>query len=209
MQEHSDYVGKELDEAVEKISNFPSLCAQNLEILDVLGKKCDLRKIDPDIFKRFCTSFNEELDQMQVPIERLESETSQIKTSSTQFSNYVSEAGLPIRAIRDQIVFGSKLQNRHLVEAIFRKKVAEKGGNLTKKECQTIFRDFIKGLNLYSPPPKKKVDEAFASYEFLAPDDVQENIAVEAIMQSMQELKKEVKAVTQNEITQSKVFLPA
>jgi len=195
MQEYSDCVEKELDEAVEKISHFPSLCAQNLEILDVLGKKCDLRKIDPDIFKRFCTSFDKELGQMQVPIERLEKETDQIKMSSTQFSNYVSETQEPVKAIRDQIVFGSKVQNKHLVEVIFRKKFVEKGRNLTQGECRKIFTNFIKELNLYSPPSNDKVEEAFKSYEFLAPEDISENIAVEAVMKSMQKLKKEIKAV--------------
>jgi polyhydroxyalkanoate synthesis regulator phasin len=209
MQEHSDYVEAELDEAVEKISYFPALCEQNLNILDILGKKCDLRKIDPDIFKRFCTSFDQELGQMQVPIERLESETTQIKMSSAQFANYVSEIGMPIRAIRDQIVYSSKLQNRHLVESILRKKVAEKGGNLTEGECRKVFEDFIQGLKLYSAPSKDKIEEAFKSYDFLEPNDVSENIAVDAVMQSIQELQKEVRAVTQNEIAQSQVFLPA
>eukprot|EP00826_Nyctotherus_ovalis_P039796 TRINITY_DN384_c0_g3_i2.p1 TRINITY_DN384_c0_g3~~TRINITY_DN384_c0_g3_i2.p1 ORF type:complete len:328 (+),score=131.27 TRINITY_DN384_c0_g3_i2:107-1090(+) len=207
MQEHSDYVEKELDDAVEKISYFPALCEQNISILDILGQKCDLRKVDPDIFKRFCTSFDKELGQMQVPIERMETETTQIKTSSAQFSNYVSETGMPIRAIRDQIVFSSKLQNKHLIEAILKKKLEEKKGNLTEAECQKIFEDFIKGLKLYSAPSKEKVSEAFKSYEFLAPNDIPENIAVEAVMQSMQELQKEVRAVTQNEIVQSQVLL--
>jgi len=209
VQEHSDYVEKELDEAIGKISYFPSLCAQNLNILDVLGKRLDLESIDPDIFKRFCTSFDKELQQMQILVERLENEMNQIKMNSTQFSDYVLETALPIRTIRDQIVFGSKLQNRHLVEAIFKKKVVEKGRNLTKKECHEIFGDFVKGLKLYSPPSKDKVDEAFANYKFLAPNNISENVAVNAVMQSMQELKKEIKVLTQNEIVQSKVFLPA
>jgi len=209
MQEHSDYAEKELDEAVEKISHFPSLCARTLDFLDVLGKRFDLSSVDPDTFKRFCTSFEKELEQIQILVERLQNEISQIKTNSTSFSNYVLETGLPIRTIRDQIVFGSKLQNRHLVEAIFRKKVVEKGRNLTKKECHKIFTDFVKGLNLYSPPSKDKIDEAFTSYEFLAPDDILENIAVDAVMHSMQELKKEIKVATQNESIQSQVFLPA
>lgn len=209
MQEHSDYVEKELDDAVEKISYFPALCEQNLNILDILGKKCDLRKVDPDIFKRFCTSFDQELGQMQVPIERLESETTQIKTSSAQFSNYVSEAGMPLRAIRDQIVFSSKLQNKHLIEAILRQKLEEKNGNLTDEECHQVFEDFVKGLKLYSEPTKEKVDEAFKTYEFLAPKEIPENIAVEAVMQSMQELQREVKASTQNEFVKSQVLLPS
>lgn len=209
MQEHSDYVEKELDEAVEKISYFPALCEQNLNILDILGKKCDLRKVDPDIFKRFCTSFDKELGQMQVPIERLESETSQIKTSSAQFANYVLEAGMPLRAIRDQIVFSSKLQNKHLIEAILRKKLEEKKGNLTDKECHQVFEGFIKGLNLYSAPTKERIDEAFKSYEFLAPEAIPENIALEAVMQSMQELQREVRTMTQNEIINSQVLIPS
>lgn len=209
MREHSDYVEKELDDAVEKISYFPALCAQNINILEILGKKCDLRKIDPNVFKRFCTSFDKELGQMQVPIERLESETNQIKTRATQFTNYVSEAGMPIKAIRDQIVFGSKLQNKQFVEEPFKKKFAESGGKITKEQCQKTFEDLIQGLKLYSCPSKQKIDEAFKSYEFLAPNEITENIAVEAAMQSMQELHKEVKSSIQKEFLKSQVFVSA
>lgn len=191
MQEHCDNVEKDLDEAVEKISYFPALCAQNINILDILGQKCDLRKVDPDVFKRFCTSFDKELGQLQVPIERLESETNQIKTSSAQFSTYVSETGMPIRAIRDQIVFGSKLQNKHFIEAVLAKKLAGGKKNLTKEECHDIFVELIEGLKLYSPPAKEKVDDAFKSYDFLAPDEIPENIAIEALMESMQGLQNE------------------
>ena len=209
IQEHSDCVEKELDEAVEKISYFPSLCTQNLDILDILGKRLELENIDPDIFKRFCTGFDKELQQMQILVKRLENEMTQIKTNSTQFSNYVLETGLPTRIIHDQIVFSSKLQNRHLIETIFRKKVVEKGCNLTKRECHKIFRDFVEGLNLYFPLSKDKVDEAFESYDFLAPDNIPENVAVHAVMQLMQELKKEIKVVPQSEIVQSEIYLSA
>ena len=209
IQEHSNCVEKELDEAVEKISYFPSLCRQNQDILDVLGKRLDLENIDPDVFKRFCNSFDKVLGGMQIPIERLENEMTQMKTNSTQFSNYVLETELPTKIIRDQIVFGSKLQNRHLVEAIFRKKVVEKGCNLTKKECHKIFRDFVEGLKLNFPPSKDKVNEVFESYKFLAPDNIPENVAVDAVMQLMQELKKEIKVVTQSEIVQSEIYLCA
>eukprot|EP00826_Nyctotherus_ovalis_P039799 TRINITY_DN384_c0_g4_i3.p2 TRINITY_DN384_c0_g4~~TRINITY_DN384_c0_g4_i3.p2 ORF type:complete len:132 (+),score=61.34 TRINITY_DN384_c0_g4_i3:73-468(+) len=126
-----------------------------------------------------------------------------------RFSNYVSESGTPLRVIRDQIVFGSKLQNKHFIEESLKKRLEEKHENFTQSECQTIFTDLIKGLKLYSEPSEEKIKEAFGSYEFLAPDDIPENIAIEAIMQSMQELQKEVKNVAQSEVVKSQVLLPA
>ena len=193
MQDHCDNVQKELDLAVDSISYFPRLCELNLRILDALAKKCDYRKIDPDVFKRFCTSFDKELGSMQVPIGRLELQTKQIQTSANHFSAYVSKAGMPIKLIRDQIVFSSKIQNKQFIENILKDKFDDKSGKICLEDCQKTFLEIIASLNLYIPPSNEDIDKAFNSYQILDANNITEGIAMEVIMKAMQELQEYIK----------------
>lgn len=199
MNEHFAYVEKDLDEAIEKVSRFPALCAENIRILEILEKRNAIYKIDPDTFKRFCMSFDNELNELKVPIDRLEFETSQITKSANNFLSYVSGAGKAVQKIRDHIVFGSRVQNKHYLTAMLDRTFKAPGQRINREECQKIFLLIIDEMNLYFPPTMQKATEAFATYEFNYPDSIIYKVAADAIFWGMQKLNKDL--VDKNEFT--------
>ena len=194
MQKHYDNINKEVELKLAELISFPNMCEQYLCTIATLAKPVPpSNSLTLDNFDRFCRKFDDQIKEIQDPVQRLHDEKERIKSRSVEFVNDVSETEPQLKTIRDWILLSSSLQDKEGINRLMSTECGPEERVMNTRECYELFVRVVARFNFSNAPSDTVTKGVFSAYEFLDEDSINKRVAFEAVYEGLKGIKSTIK----------------